>query len=222
MQEQEKIFLEKLYHKHLTDGKIDYKSVLALSEDKQQMKFFLMELRNKGLIAFTTYYSVPEKRIYLTRKCLNQLKIKDYDKKADRKLELEVFNKDKQKLIDYLLSYGYDIEQIEDKIIARKGFGRYTIFVTPDLQRRKIDLDKINKETKTILFFVTSVEAKNILQNKIQKWIFNKYNGVEDFFQEGNGYSVFSTKDLEGFSDFPRKIPETSNLYEAYRNVLEQ
>jgi len=222
MQEQKKKFLEELYHKHLTEDKIDYNSVLALSNDKQKTQFFLMELSEEGFIRFKTYYSVPEKRIYITKKALKYLNKKEYSNVNDSQTEQKVFNKDRQKLIDYLLLYGYDIEQIDGKIVVRKGFGKYIIFATPNLSRKNIDFNKINKETKSMLFFVTSVEEKTILQNKIQKWIFDTYNGIDDFFQEGNGYSVFSIKDLESFSDFPRKIPSTTNLYEIYKNILPQ
>ena len=219
MQEQKKKFLKELYHNHLTEGQIDYNSVLASSNNKQQTKFVLMELEEEGLIQTKTYYSVPIKRIYLTKKALKEINAKEYDVSIDNKTEQKIFNKDRQKLINYLLLYGYDIEQKDGRIVARKGFGRYIIVATPNINKKKIDFHKINKETKSMLFFVTSIEDKTALQNKIQKWIFEEYSSIDSFFQEGNGYAVFSITDLENFSDFPRKIPTTANLYEIYKNV---
>lgn len=218
MQEQEKDLLKDLFFK--SDNKcLFYDDVLASYSDKSKTKFLLIKLEKERYIRCRTYNSLNKRVILFTKKGLTFLNKKSTNnKRKNIELEQSVFYEDKKTLVDYLLSSEYEIEHLDNKIICRKGFGRYIINIDPNVSKEKVSFDDVAKVTKNILFFVTTLEDKIKLQTELQKWIDTSFKGFRDFFQEGYGYSIFFVNDIKGFYDFPRKIPDTTNLYNIYKN----
>lgn len=218
MQEQEKDLLKNLFSKCNGNKCLFYEDVLASFSDKSKAKFLLMELQKKRYIRYRTFNSLNKRIILFTKKGLDVLKKKGTNnKRKNRELEQSVFNEDKRNLVDYLLSSGYDIEHTDNKLICKKGFGKYIIHIDPNILKKNISFDDVSKTTKNILFFVTTLEDKIKIQMELQKWIDLKFKGFRNFFQEGYGYSIFFVNDIKDCYDFPRKIPDTTNLYSVYK-----
>ena len=191
--------------------------------------FELFRLKQAGFVELFTFPCDNERYVRLSEMGKKNTKApSNSEDKIVAKWKKESAEK-KQLLHTYLEKAGYEVEEKNDDLICRRNFSRYILRIPKSLVNGDISstanshfFDDCARESKSILFFIFTLEDKIAYQKLMRQWILNSYKGYGNFLEDDMAYSIFSWKDIESTLNFPMNIPKDGNLYRVIRKSFSE